>query len=97
MNSFDATMATLRARFVVRAVEDLDTLRAHRAGLLLSAQDFRALVHRLAGSAGLFGFDEISTLAGQVDDQLAGGRYAATLPELVTALEAVVLECRANS
>jgi HPt (histidine-containing phosphotransfer) domain-containing protein len=92
MNSYDAAMAKLRVRFVARAAEDLIKLRGDQDGVPLERQDLHALVHRLAGSAGLFGFGEISRLAGEVDDRLADGGDAATLPKLLEALETVVSE-----
>jgi HPt (histidine-containing phosphotransfer) domain-containing protein len=94
MSSFDATMATLRARFVARAAEDLLRLRGHQSGMPLPRQDLHWLAHRLAGSAGLFGFDEVGLLAGELDDRLASGGDATTLRELLTALEGVVSENR---
>lgn len=93
MNGFDAAMAELRVRFVARAAEDLRKLRDHQRGMPLSRRDLRALVHRIAGSAGLFGFAEISTLAGRVDERLVDRDDVADLSELVMALQALVLEC----
>lgn len=96
MNSFDVAMDRLRLRFVARAAEDLLKLRGHQDGAALPRKDLHALVHRLAGSAGIFGFAEISKVAGELDDRLLDGGDAETLPKLVAALAAVVLESGAN-
>jgi HPt (histidine-containing phosphotransfer) domain-containing protein len=85
VSDFDATMTVLKARFVARAKEDLNTLRGD--GNALSAEELRAVVHRLAGSAGLFGFSEISAVAGDIDLHLAQGHATAGLPELLAMLE----------
>ena len=87
MSSFDATMETLKARFVARAAEDRDRLRSCQD---TRSPELRSLVHRLAGSAGLFGFSTISTLAATVDAQLAQGGDGETLPELLAALDTLV-------
>ncbi len=94
MSELDAVMAPLRQRFVARAGEDLAKLRAHLAGDALSPESLRALVHRLAGSAGLFGFPAISALAGELDLRLAENGDAATLPGLVRALEELLVKSR---
>jgi HPt (histidine-containing phosphotransfer) domain-containing protein len=94
MNGYDAAMAKLRVRFVARAAEDLLKLRGHQSSVPLARNDLHSLVHRLAGSAGLFGFTEISRLAGELDDRLADGGDAATLPDLLTVLEGIVSESR---
>ncbi len=73
----------LQSRFAARLVED-------RVGLQAALQtnperpNIRALVHRLAGSAGSLGFVEIGELAGVVDETLARGQ--APLPRDVAAL-----------
>jgi HPt (histidine-containing phosphotransfer) domain-containing protein len=79
-------MEALRARFLARTAEDLETLRACD-----EPADLRPMIHRLAGSAGTFGFAEISALAGALDDRLhAGERVArADLTSLIAALEAI--------
>ena len=56
-------MAALRARFLERLAEDLAAFREAAPGIV------GPLAHRLAGSAGIFGFDELTRLAQTVDDQ----------------------------
>lgn len=76
----------LRRRFLTRAAEDLQQLLA--AGDLSEVQ---ALVHRLSGSAGVFGYAAVSEAARIVDDALMAG--AAPPPgareDLVSALESL--------
>ena len=90
MSAFDDTMAALKVRFVARASEDLKTLEAHRKGPPLEPAALRLVVHRLAGAAGLFGYPEISVLAGEIDGALACAQDERRLPELLAQLESVV-------
>jgi len=79
-------MAALRARFLARCADDLEALR--RAG---DPAEVRALIHRLAGSAGAFGFDHVSRKAGDIDDRLHAGEAVgpAELEPLIEALETI--------
>lgn len=79
---FDARLAALRARFLDRCREDLETLRAPP-----DATTLRAVLHRLAGSAGTFGHAEVSELAGRAEDQLLAGGA----PDLAGLIEALSL------
>jgi HPt (histidine-containing phosphotransfer) domain-containing protein len=73
-------LAPIRARFVERAREDLDKIRA--------GEDVRFLAHRMAGTAATLGFAEVGALAGRIDDQMADGAAdAADLAALIVALE----------
>jgi HPt (histidine-containing phosphotransfer) domain-containing protein len=92
MTSFDAKMEPLRQRFVARSRQDLSQLLAHQSDCPLAPVDLRALVHRLAGSAGLFGYPAISALACDVETELLQGGEAATLPQLICALGVVASE-----
>lgn len=80
-------LAPLRARFLERVQADLEILRRPSADPVETAR----LVHRLAGSAGIFGFSEVSRLAAIVDDEFhAGGAPSEpALADLVAALEAL--------
>lgn len=74
--------APLRARFVERVRGELVQLKA--------GQDVRPIVHRLSGTAGTLGFDEISRLAAVVDDQLLDGPAdPQDMAALLAALEAL--------
>ncbi|WP_395670331.1 Hpt domain-containing protein [Phenylobacterium sp.] len=73
-------LAPIRARFVERAREDLDKIRA--------GEDVRFLAHRMAGTAATLGFAEVGALAGRIDDQMADGAAdPADLAALIAALE----------
>lgn len=67
-------MAALRSAFVARCRTDLAELR--RLGDLGDIAGVGALVHRLAGAAGSFGFPEISAAALAVDQQIRDGGAA---------------------
>ena len=67
-------LAGLRARFLERCIGDLDRLERLMAQDTLDSEEMRFLVHSLAGTAGTFGFQEISAAASVADDALADGR-----------------------
>jgi len=70
-------LESLKALFIARCGEDLARLR--RAKEEGDISGVGRLAHRLAGSAGSFGFPEISRLALIVDE---GCRAGAAAPEL---------------
>jgi HPt (histidine-containing phosphotransfer) domain-containing protein len=94
MTALETSMAALRLRFIGRAREDLSQLRAYERHGAMNAEDLRALVHRLAGSAGLFGYPAISVLAGAVEDDLIETGAPASLPDLMHALENAIAEAQ---
>lgn len=59
----------LRALFIERCRTDLEQLR----GLEPDHPDMGLIAHRLAGSAGSFGYPEISTAAAVVDERTRYG------------------------
>lgn len=71
MSSFDEneSFRALRGRFLDRCRGDLEVIRSER-----DPERLRAVVHRLSGAAGTFGFKELSTEAGEVDDLLVEGK-----------------------
>ena len=73
-------IAALRARFLARATDDLAMLR--------NADDETAqyIAHRLAGSAGTFGFTSISQAAILLDEALDRSVEAAEIKRLRAAL-----------
>ncbi|RYG20024.1 MAG: Hpt domain-containing protein [Caulobacteraceae bacterium] len=79
-------LEALRARFIDRSRLDLERLREGVQGEALTL-----LVHRLAGSAGLFGFVELGEAAGRVDMAHSNGvaPSRADWDLLVQALEAL--------
>ena len=81
-------MGPLRAKFLARAAADLEALRG--AGI---PREAGTVIHRLAGAAGVFGFPELSRLAGVVDEALHafGECDPSDMDRLMTELEAVAL------
>lgn len=85
-------MAALQARFVARCAGDLARLRELFAAGAHEADETQALAHSLAGAGATFGFPDVSTAAGRLDDAYVDGRRPS--PEdtdaLIAALEAMV-------
>ena len=78
----------LMTRFRRRLVEDLDFLRRQGA----EGPRSRLVVHRLAGMAGMYGFPQLSRLAGVVDAQSRQGAVQGDdVAALMEALEAAVV------
>ncbi|HEY1837016.1 MAG TPA: Hpt domain-containing protein [Rhizomicrobium sp.] len=90
MTALQSSMEALRLRFIARAGDDLLQLRTQAQKGAMTAEDLRALVHRLAGSAGLFGYPAISVLASAVEDDVIETGMSASLPDLMLALENVI-------
>lgn len=68
MTDFDERYRVLRGRFLDRCRQDLEAIRTER-----DPERLRAVVHRLSGAAGTFGFTDLSKEAGEVDDVLVEG------------------------
>jgi len=86
-------LASLRTGFMRRAKSDAELLAAFRSSLgedsySATASQIRKIAHGLAGAAGLYGFDQISSNAAALEDALVatleGGR---TSKEVVHALD----------
>lgn len=84
MSDFDERMAVLRARFVARAAEQ----RAQLAAALLAEDrdETRRLAHGLSGSAGVFGFPEISADAQALEEAVDEGADSEALKRLAALL-----------
>ncbi len=85
-------LAALRARFLDRCGEDLARLRAFRE-TEPAPRELRAVIHRLAGTAGVFGYAQVSALALRLDDDLHADipldpAEVEALADLLTALTA---------
>lgn len=80
-------LAALKARFVARCAEDLAVVRVGR-----DAPDLARVIHRIAGAAGIFGYDALGALAGGMDDGAhAGAAFAQQdLAALAAALEQTI-------
>ena len=89
MNDLAEAMDRLRERFLVRAAGDLVDLRRWARDPPAHAEDLHALVHRLAGAAGTFGFHRLSDLAKCAEDALVAGASSpkAALEGLIEDLE----------
>jgi len=94
-----AGLTTLRKGFVRRMRTDVATLARFRSSLTKgesTAQDLEqlaAFAHALAGSSGIFGFDEVSQAAAKLEatanDELAGSRASGQIESNID----VLLEC----
>jgi len=65
-------LAPLRAKFRIRAANDLARLRVLAADDPKS-DELRTLVHNMAGAAGTFGYADLSEAAKDVDDRYFAG------------------------
>jgi HPt (histidine-containing phosphotransfer) domain-containing protein len=77
----------LRERFRDRAARELSDLRRWSAEPAAHESEIRALVHRLAGAAGTFGFQRLSDVAAKAEDALV-----TTAADQSEAIEAVIEE-----
>lgn len=80
-------LAPLKARFRERCGDDASRLRAHLAGA--EEPELEGLIHRLAGSARMFGHAEIGAMAEALDADFAEKRRPTeeALSDLAAALE----------
>lgn len=69
--AYQAALAVIKERFRLRLRDDYAFLIQYKGKPLLQELDVIARVHRLAGSAGMVGYGEISTVAGRLDDAFA--------------------------
>ncbi len=70
---FEKKFAVLRKRFATRLVEYADQLEDSLRRCPDSHAELTDLVHRVAGTAGSFGFAELSAAAGPLDEEFATG------------------------
>lgn len=68
--SLELKLAAVKARFLTRLRNDRAVLAQLREHRLAPGPDIAASVHKLAGSAGMVGFAEISEAAGRLEDEL---------------------------
>ncbi len=73
----DDPFAELFQKFVARTKDDARRLRQLEtqiaAPLSPAYDEMRGLIHRLAGSAGTFGFDHLSQTAAELDNLMSNG------------------------
>lgn len=70
-SAYQAALAVIKERFRLRLRDDYALLVGFKGKPLLQAPDVIARVHRLAGSAGMVGYGEISAVAGRLDEAFA--------------------------
>lgn len=70
MSDVSEAITRLSARFLTRAADDRRDLGLWAADPSRHADELRRLAHRVAGSAGTFGFQRLSALAGAAEDAL---------------------------
>lgn len=87
MSELDDRLAALRARFVARLKEDRESLGAAANP---GSEDFRHIVHRLAGTAGTMGFPDVSAKAAALEQEMLSG--SAEMEPALDALRAAMDE-----
>ena len=91
MTDVSEALERLRERFTARAAADLEDLRRWSSDPETHSEALRALVHRLAGAAGTFGFHRLSEVAAKAEDAIvtdAPDRLAA-IADLALELQSV--------
>ena len=85
MTEFDGRMAVLKDKFLERCRSDAAILAAHSQQ---NPDDLMAIIHRLSGSAGIFGFADLSNTAERAEDALRDGLDAdAAIARLIAELK----------
>ena len=94
MSDVQTAMARLAQRFLARCEAELPKLKDCVASSTDVHGDLRHIVHKMSGSAGIFGYDAVGTLAAQVEGELLAGQPVATtsLPALIHALGTLLAE-----
>lgn len=87
-----AALARLRRKFIERSGGDLLALHGHRSSNALAPEDLHLVVHRLAGAAGTFGFEALSSAAEAAEYALLFKPAAAeaALGDLVAVLSSTI-------
>jgi hypothetical protein len=88
MTAPEDRLAALRERFLARAADDWARLAEADEAMA------RQIAHRLAGTAGTFGFADISEAAIQLDECAGGAAELARLREALRAALAAALQAR---
>ena len=73
---FDEKFAALRTRFCGRLLEYANQLEQHVSDCPASNASIADLIHRIAGTAGSFGFGSVSAAAAVLDERLVSGAEA---------------------
>ncbi len=96
MSELTAAMDALAQKFLARCGTDLAKLKEFLADSTDRQSEVRHIVHRMSGSAGIFGHVALGELASQIDGELAAGRpvRATTLSALIEALSSLLADPR---
>ncbi|RIX26999.1 Hpt domain-containing protein [Sphingomonas edaphi] len=86
MRNFDEKFEALRSRFLARLAGDRRALLDEA----LSLEDLEAVVHRLSGSAGMYGYAALSTSAETLENAIRDGATRDTIGDLVEDLIAEI-------
>ena len=91
MTDVSDALERLRERFRARAAADLGDLRRWSTDPVAHKEALHALVHRLAGAAGTFGFHRLSEVAAEAEDAIVTGApdQLASIGGLIQELERV--------
>lgn len=92
MSELEHRLAALRAKFVERLKEDRQSLEP--ATVDPTSEDFRHIVHRLAGTAGTMGFPQVSAKAATLEQQMLAGAVSveAELAALRATMDAAIAQ-----
>ncbi len=98
----DRKLETLRAAFAARAATEAQELTRLAAALdggqaAEARETIRSIAHRMAGSAGLFGYSALTDPAVAVDNCILDEASNTVLRERVTALTSAIHESVPNS
>jgi len=90
--TLEAKLDAMKDRFLGRVRAEYAILSLYRQGSLPATPELIFIVHKLAGSAGMVGYSEISEAAGRLDDELADANAdnSARLQELLIAMEKAI-------
>jgi CheY-like chemotaxis protein len=96
-------LGAMRHEFLRRVDGDLIALAGHwtamenGADVSSSLAGIRAIAHKLAGAGGIFGFDEISDAAADLEDAVLGCEGPGALSEIGSALDRMVASAEAKA
>jgi CheY-like chemotaxis protein len=96
-------LGAMRHEFLQRVDGDLIALAGHwtaiedGADVSSSLAGIRAIAHKLAGAGGIFGFDEISEAAADLEEAVLGCEGPGTLSEIGYALNRMVASAEAKA
>jgi HPt (histidine-containing phosphotransfer) domain-containing protein len=90
----DDIMQSLRLRFCARLAEDIGALEA--AAEADDRATIRAVCHRMAGAAGMFGFADLSAAASEAEEAIDAGETGDALGRRVKSVLDLAREATAS-